>query len=372
MAHRDIIKTIPIALLFGGLTLSGLFLPQKEYSDTERRPLAKLPSFSADSFLSGDYAEDFETYSLDQFPLRDYFRSLKSYTTLYALGQKQVNDLYVYDGYIVKSTQRMHDSMIANAAERFNSIYRQYMADTDTHVYLSIIPDKNFFLADDAGQLSMDYPALVENLTQATPDMEYIDIFPTLDITDYYYTDTHWKQESLLPTADAMLTAMLKDEYKIRLSAEQYSEYRMDTPFYGVYYGQLGLPISADTLYYLSTPTLEHCIVTNYDTGAPAVADMYDLSKKNSKDPYELFLCGASALVTIDNPNASTDKELIIFRDSFGSSITPLLVDNYAKITLVDIRYMHSGMLGNFITFDDQDVLFLYSTLVLNSSTSFK
>ena len=50
----------------------------------------------------------------------------------------------------------------------------------------------------------------------------------------------------------------------------------------------------------------------------------------------------------------------------------PLLVEDYAKITLVDIRYIYSGVLGNYIEFEDQDVLFLYSTLVLNNSETLK
>jgi hypothetical protein len=50
----------------------------------------------------------------------------------------------------------------------------------------------------------------------------------------------------------------------------------------------------------------------------------------------------------------------------------PLLVQGYRTITLVDLRYMNSSMLGQFIEFVDQDVLFLYSTLVLNNSNSLK
>ena len=96
------------------------------------------------------------------------------------------------------------------------------------------------------------------------------------------------------------------------------------------------------------------------------------MEKGNGKDPYEIFLGGPLSLVTVENPNAKTDKELIIFRDSFGSSLAPLLIDGYAKITLVDIRYIQSSMIGNFIEFDDQDVLFIYSTLLLNSSLALK
>ena len=78
------------------------------------------------------------------------------------------------------------------------------------------------------------------------------------------------------------------------------------------------------------------------------------------------------SLLTIENPNADTDRELVIFRDSFGSSLAPLLVPGYAKVTLADIRYLLSSQMGKYLTFTDQDVLFLYSAPVLNNSETLK
>ena len=52
--------------------------------------------------------------------------------------------------------------------------------------------------------------------------------------------------------------------------------------------------------------------------------------------------------------------------------MAPLLVSGYRKITLVDIRYLHPDLLERYIEFDGQDVLFLYSTLVLNHSETLK
>ena len=84
-------------------------------------------------------------------------------------------------------------------------------------------------------------------------------------------------------------------------------------------------------------------------------------------DPYEFFLSGPISLLTMENPATEGSRELILFRDSFGSSIAPLLLDGYSKITLVDIRYIHPDLLGKFIDFQGCDVLFLYSSLVLNT-----
>ena len=85
-----------------------------------------------------------------------------------------------------------------------------------------------------------------------------------------------------------------------------------------------------------------------------------------------MFLSGASPLIVIENPNAETEKELVVFRDSFGSSMAPLLVSDYRKVTLVDTRYIAPRLIGNFVSFDGADVLFLYSTLVLNQSGTLK
>ena len=62
----------------------------------------------------------------------------------------------------------------------------------------------------------------------------------------------------------------------------------------------------------------------------------------------------------------------MIFRDSYGSSLAPLLTEGYSRVTLVDIRYIHPDAIGEFVEFTDQDVLFAYSALILNSGRSLK
>ena len=358
------------ALVMAGLlflfSLWTWFKPIEEYSDSERRYLATFPKLTAETILSGKFMSEFETYTLDQFPLRDTFRSIKSFASLYLFRQSEVNDLYYYQGYITKAEYPLSETMLDFAGEKFWYLYDTYMSDTDVNLYFSIVPDKNYYLAPSAQQLSMDYDTLVSSMKEKTSYMEYIDLFSLLKQSNYYYTDTHWKQETLLPVAITLAGTM---GTQIEIS---YTLNELDSPFYGVYYGQLALPVKADKLSYLTNSTLDNCIVTSYNTGIPKAAQMYDFSKVDSKDPYEIFVGGNDALITIENPQASTQKELILFRDSFGSSLAPLLATGYRKVTLVDIRYIHPDMLGNFIEFDHQDVLFLYSTLVLNASTAFK
>lgn len=79
----------------------------------------------------------------------------------------------------------------------------------------------------------------------------------------------------------------------------------------------------------------------NYETKEKG--KVYDLRKyKNLKDKYDIYLSGPTSLISIENPNADNDKELLLFKDSFGSSIAPLLIEHYRKITLIDLRYINS------------------------------
>ena len=50
----------------------------------------------------------------------------------------------------------------------------------------------------------------------------------------------------------------------------------------------------------------------------------------------------------------------------------PLLIADYKTVTVVDIRYVASSFLPQLVEFHGQDVLFLYSTSVLNNSSTLK
>lgn len=359
------------ALVIGGFFLTGLLSPDQNYSDTERRVLAAKPELTASALLSGAYEKEFETYAQDQFPLRNSFRSLKAGSRFGLFRQLDDHDLYCYRGYLSQLEYPLNEALLIHAGEKFTEIYEKYLKARDCHAYLSIIPDKNYFLAPDGGYPVMDYEKAVSLVRKNSEFAEYIDLFPTLALENYYRTDQHWKQETLVNTATVLLDGMQKKEAASshsRLPA--FTKHRLDTPFYGAYYDQLALKTAPDKLYYLTSTATEQCIVTSYNTGMPVRVPFYDMEHAAGRDPYEMFLNGSDALLTIENPSAATDKELVIFRDSFASSITPLLVSEYAKITLIDLRYIKTDYLDLFVTFDNQDVLFLYSTLLLNHSTT--
>ncbi len=335
--------------------------PDEPVSTSERRKLAQFPPLSSATVLSGAFMENFETYTLDQFPLRDELRGLKAFTALKFLRQGDNHGLYSDRGYLSKLDSPLDTASVDNAAERFQRVYDLCLTDAGA-LYVAIVPDKNYYT--DAAYPKLDYAALTERLLAAMPYAAPIDLTGQLSLESYYRTDPHWRQEALVPVAQHLAQQM-----GTQLSGS-YETVRLDTPFSGAYTGQYALSVEPDEFCYLTNDTLAACKV--YDYEADAWTGLYDLDAAAGDDPYAFFLSGSRALLTIENPNASMDKELILFRDSYGSSLAPLLAEGYAKITLIDIRYLAPELLSRFVDFDGKDVLFLYSTTVLNSSNTLR
>ena len=360
------IGCMAIAVVWILLAFFSWFGPRTEVSEAERRPLAQMPEISVETLLNGKFMSEFEDFSLDQFPLRDTFRQVKSLFHYYVLGQKDNNDIYIADGYAVKQEYPYDAASVAYALERFTHLYEKYLTGSDGRIFMTIVPDKGYYLGEESGHLTMDYRSMFASFELGLPWAQFVDITGTLSAEDYYRTDTHWRQENLLDTATKLCEALGVTAPK----TEDYTPAALERPFYGVYYGQAALPMEPETMYVLESNLLSDCTVLDWESGKQNA--VYDLSKLQSKDLYDVFLSGSRSLLTIGNPNAKTDRELIVFRDSFGSSIVPLLVQDYAKVTLVDIRYIQIDVLDRFLEFNGQDVLLLYSTLVLNNSSTIK
>lgn len=352
---------LPLLVLWGGLTLWAWFHQPQQMSDSERRNLAQMPKISAETLLDGTFARDFESYTLDQFPLRDRFRQGKALFHYYVLGQKDNNGIYLCDGYAAQQ-MRADDTSLAYAMSRLQKVYESYL--TDSRVVMAVVPDKGCYLAQSAGQPTLDYDRLLEQVEAAAPWAEHVDLRPWLSLESYYRTDTHWRQETLLPVAQAIGEALGEE------IALDYTLHSLERPFYGVYYGQAALPMAPDTLVLMENEMLDNCTVYDYETGK--TGSVYDLSKLESKDLYDVYLSGARAMLTITNPAGDPQRELLIFRDSYGSSLAPLLVGQYGKVTLIDLRYISADILDRFLTFQGQDTLFLMSTLLLNDSSAIK
>jgi len=387
---KNLIITIVFVGILGGLGLGSLLIPDTDVSVSERRPLKQFTSYEeakaeadkkGEEFGIAKYFSSLESYMLDQFPGRDTFRSMKSVFKKYFLLQKDNNGYYYVDGTLSKVDGTLSETALDEAITRFNYIYDKYFANKTDNIYFTLVPDKNYFVAEANGYLHYDYDKLKSILTEKLNDVFFpVDIFGKLTIEDYYRTDTHWDQSKIKDVADTILAAMQCEK---GASDYTWTENVLEG-FKGTYFGQAALPVKPDKLTYLTGAHLDGVTVSNIDineaTGLPKATQttLYNEEYFGNTDPYDVFLDGATPILHIKNPNATSDKQLVVFRDSFGSSLTPLLVSEYAEILVLDIRYIHYTIIETVlsmqkITFQkDCDVLFLYSTFILNSNGAFK
>ncbi len=371
-----IVGAMCVVALWAALTVASWFGSDAEFSLSERRRLAQMPELTMTAVLDGSFMTKFDDYSLDQFPLRDTFRQIKSLTHYYGLFQSDNNDIYIANGSAAKQEYPLKAESVDRAVNRLNNVYRFLLKDKAANIYMVTVPDKGYYLAQDAGQLSMDYSQMFAMLQSGIPWATHIDITQTLNGDSYYRTDTHWRQELLLDTAAVISEVM---GVTIPVGSDFTSE-RLERPFYGVYYGQAALPMAADEMYLLHSDILDSCTtyvgkldpMTGKGFYEKLYNGVYDREKLQGDDMYEGYLSGTQSLLRIENPNAKTDRELIVFRDSFGSSIVPLLIQDYAVVTVIDIREIDAMTLKRFDINWEADVLMLYSTLVLNNSETMK
>lgn len=362
---KNLITVIVTVIIIFGLSLWCFIKPADEISTSERRKLRQLPEISRDTLLGLNgkttFMSSFEKYAADQFPIRESFRSINSLSTFYLLGKSEINRLFSYDGYIAKLDYEINRDSVDWSLDRLKFVTQKYAG--DNNVYLAIIPDKNYYIAQESGYPYIDFDTFTETFRAGMGErVQYIDLKEQLSLDNYYLTDTHWRQETLTPVAKYISEAM-GNTYTYT-----FTENSLDTDFSGVYYGQLALPVKKDTISYLTGSYIDGLSAKCYDTGKAEAIGVYCPDMLEGDDKYEFFLSGSKSLITIDNPAATTDKRLVIFRDSFSSSMAPLLAGSYARVTLVDIRYMSPAMVGRFVKFDNTDILFLYSTQLLNNS----
>ena len=355
---------IAVAALWCCLAAAAWFLPSRDISEAERRKLTQFPKLNAGEIISGRFMSEFEKYSQDQFPLRDLFRQIKARFHYNVLLQKDNNGIYFADGYACELGDPVNDWSVDRVISLFDKIYTEQIQPGGSKVYLCPVPDKGYFLGNTYGYPSTDYEALFGAVRDGMPWAQYVEITGSLELTDYYRTDTHWRHECILPAAQVLCDAM---------GVSPLSDYREEVitkPFRGVYCGQSALPLEPEEIRVLTSDLLDGCTVENLETGK--TTKVYDMDKLDSRDLYDVYLSGATAFLTIDNPAAATDRELVVFRDSFGSSMIPLLLTDYRKVTVVDLRYIASDVLPSVLEFHGQDVLLLYSALILNNSASLK
>lgn len=113
-------------VLLAVCALAGLFIPDKYYSEREKRTLAQKPAFTAADFFSGKFGDKLETYLADQVPLRDKWITLKTYLEL-GIGKRESGGIYICkDNYLMDKLRLTAKSSLQPMPKRLQNCKRSW------------------------------------------------------------------------------------------------------------------------------------------------------------------------------------------------------------------------------------------------------
>ena len=356
------------ALIFlafiGVFFILNLVLPDRQFSEQENRYLQMKPEFSFKSLFSGDYTSKFETYTTDQFTLRDEWITLKAASEL-ALGKQENNDVHLCEnGTLIEGYERPESSALDANMSALNAL----VENTDAQVYFALIPDKSDLYAsllpknapNDSEKEVIDYCYAQSNATNV--DM-YSALRAHTDEYIFYRTDHHWTSLGAYYGFSALAESMGFDYPALDSYADRHV---ISEEFYGTTCSSSGFSwVGPDTMeIFVNEP--EGLKVTSYPEGSPVEGKLYDFSFLEKKDKYSTFMGGNCPLHEIVT-GTEGKPSLLIIRDSYTDSLLPLLLDDFSEIHVLDLRYYRASLKSYIEQNDFDSVLVCYS--VSNFST---
>lgn len=340
-------------------------MPKKEFSENENRVLQKVPEANVENLLSGKLNEDIESYVNDHFPLRDDLVSLKS-SVQTTLGYKELNGVFVAGDRLL---QHIEEPDTEAFAKRINKLCEN-LSDTNVKVNLMVVPtnaqvyseelpenapdivDERKVIDDIYSQVNCETTDVLSALTEAKKDGNNL----------YYNLDHHWNFYGAY-TGYVSFCEKVGNQPK---SIEEFNPNIVTEDFRGSLYSKVLIgSMPSDKI--LAPGIGESGITVNFYDKKETKATFYDESFLEQKDKYSYFGSGNQALIEIENANSTSDKELVIVKDSFANCLIPFLIGDYSRIYIIDPRYYMPHISGYVKSHEKvTDVLVLYNIDSLN------
>ena len=310
--------------------LIGLLMPDRYYSEREKRTLTQKSKFTVANFISGKFSDNLESYLTDQVPLRDGWVTMKTYMEL-TVGKRESGGVYICkDKYLMdKFTSYSKKQLAANAAALAD--LQEKLAAEGISMDTILVPVAAQVLTDKlpAYAPAADYSAILEALTDAGADT--VNVLSALAAHSseniYYRTDHHWTSlgayyaycvwRGLAPNAD------------------DWTQEVLCTNFRGTTWNKVPLPtvpVEAITAWYKH----EYRNVS-YNGGEYETNSIYERKYLSGSDQYAVFLNSNQAQTVISGSGKS--GKLLLIKDSYGNTFAQFPVEDYAEVHVLDLRF---------------------------------
>ena len=350
---RNKIITSFFCLLLAVSTLIGLLLPDRYYSEREKRTLMQKPKFTVANFISGEFSDELEKYLTDQVPLRDGWVTMKTYMEL-AIGKRESVGVYICkDKYLMdKFTSYSKKQLVANAAALVD--LQEKLAAEGISMNTILVPMAAQVLTDKLPAYApvADYAAILQVLTDAGVDTT--DVLSALVAHSseniYYRTDHHWTSLGAYYAYCAWRG--------IEPNVDEWTQEILCDNFHGTTWNKVPLPsVPAEEI----TAWYKHINRSvSYNNGQYETDSIYERKYLSGSDQYAVFLNSNQAQTVIEGSGKS--GKLLLIKDSYGNTFSQFPVEDYAEVHVLDLRFFKGDVTEYAKENGITDTLVLYGT----------
>ncbi len=361
--------SVVFIVFVGIIALANIIKKDEKFSGLENRYLSEVPELSIDSVVSREYGQEIESYISDQFPGRNFFVAMKGGMDRLS-GKRERNGVFIgKDGQLLQDFESRNGEETAAKVSAINQFASRHgelnisflLAPTATKILENKLP-KNAPIDDEK-----EY---VDNFkTQIDSNIKFIDVYEALNASSseylYYRTDHHWTSRGAYEAYKELCKA-LEVEAK---NEEEFEIKTVTNSFYGSLSSQIASSQGEPDYIEVYFPKKDGEVVVTYVDEQKKSPSLYDSSKLDEKDKYQVFTGGNHPRINIKSMG-DPEKKLLLIKDSYANAMVPFLIFNYGEIEVIDLRYFTDDLDKIIESKKITDVLFLYNVNTFNEDDS--
>lgn len=342
-------------LLLAAGTILGLALPDRYYSENERRTLKQVPSFTAKRLFSGKFAEELEVYLADQFPGRDGWVSAKTLAERLSGKPESGGVSFAAVGYLIELHPSLNETQLAANLAALSSLSDK-LAESGVSLTLMPVPTAAWTLRD---RLPANTPNADQRAVAAAAEAAGLRVFdpgPALeahaDEYIYYRTDHHWTSLG----AYYAWAAWRETAGEAPAPISAWTKETLTETFRGTTWAKVNDPFAAcDAIEaWYQTPTR----AVFYNGGTTEADSIYERSYLSTADPYGVFFNSNQAdAVAL----GAGEGRLLILKDSYANCFAQFCLDDYEETHLIDLRFFRGSVSVYAAAHGITEVLVLYN-----------
>ena len=353
-----VFPAILIAVMF-----FNIFLPDKTFSAEENRLLQTMPKPSISSIFSGRFETKAESYAADQFMLRNMFIKIKSSFDT-SLGSTESNNVFMCkDNYLMENISKADAKKMEN---NYNSLAKLKQLYPNINMDFMLVPNAAnimsdklplFAVTEDQNKQMDDFFKKIQSIGINPVDVRATFKKNKEKIELYYHTDHHW-------TTDGAYLAYQDFAKKNKLNSNiKYDALAVKNDFRGTLASKSGFTNGLNDMIKIYIPkegqNYKNSVIFYSDT-KEKTTEFYKLNNLKKKDTYTVFGGSNHPIYSIKTP-VSSQRKLLLIKDSYANSFIPFLSQDYREIIVIDPRYFFDDISEIIKANGITDILFLYN-----------